>query len=172
MSEELSREELMEKLREYEEELQELRRLKLVEQSVIAGLKEEGFSDKALRYFRYRKNFLLEDDPLKKNADVVGGFTGACGDHVDTYLKIDERGVIEDAKYTTDGCPGAVTSASAIAELAKGKTLEEARKFTARDVIEYLKEGPRGLPRHMYDCCGIAVGSLREAIRRYERKGG
>lgn len=38
--------------------------------------------------------------------------------------------------------------------------------------IEHLKEGPRGLPRHMYDCCGIAVGSLREAIRRYETKGG
>lgn len=158
----------MEKVRKYEEELQELRRLKLVEESVIAGLKEEGFSDKALKYFRYRKNFILEDDPLKENADAKGGFTGSCGDHVDTYLKINGD-IIQDTKYMTDGCPGAVTSASAITELAKGKTLEEAKKFTVRDVIADLKEGARGLPRHMYDCCGITVGSLREAIKQYER---
>lgn len=157
-------------MKECEKELQDFKRLKLVEQSVIAGLKEEGFSDKAVKYFRYRKNFLLDDDPLKENADSVGGFTGTCGDHVDIYLKIDE-GVIQDAKYQTDGCPGAVTSASAVTELAKNKTLGEARRVTVKDVVDHLKEGPKGLPKHMYDCCRIAVGSLREAINQYKRQG-
>ncbi len=55
-----------------EEEYEELKRLKLVEQSTIAGLKEEGFSEKAIEFFRERKNFLLPEDSLKDNADMKG----------------------------------------------------------------------------------------------------
>ena len=168
-SEELSR--LKEKLENCEEKLKDLERLKKVEQSIMVGLKEEGFSDKALDLFRYRKNFLIEGDPLENNADVVAGFTGACGDHVDTYLRINkEKGIIEDAKYKTDGCPGAVTSASAVTELAKAKRLEEALKLNAADVVRYLEDGTGSLPKHMRDCCAIAVGSLREAIRKYKER--
>ena len=168
-SEELSR--LKAKLKNYEEKIRDLERLKKIEQSIMVGLKEEGFSDKALDLFRYRKNFLVEDDPLEKNADVVGGFTGACGDHVDTYLRVSkEKGIIEDAKYRTDGCPGAVTSASAVTELAKAKRLQEALKLNVTDVVRYLEDRTGSLPKHMRDCCTIAVGSLREAIRKYEGK--
>lgn len=166
--EELSKDELIEKLRKYEEELEDLERLKSIEQSTMRGLKEEGFSEKALELFKNKENFLTQD-PSEYKADASGGFTGACGDHVDTYLKIDER-VIQDAKYTTDGCPGAVTSSSAITELAKDKTLKEAKEYTVSDIVEYLKEGDRGLPEHMHDCCGIAVGSLQKAIKQYEEK--
>ena len=166
-SEELHR--LKEKLKHYEEKFKELERLKNVEQSIIVGLKEEGFSDKALNFFRYRKNFLLEGDPLEKNADVIGGFTGKCGDHIDTYLRINkEKGIIEDAKYKTDGCPGAFTSASAVTELAKGKKLEEALKLNVADVLRSLEDGTGGLPKHMWDCCAMAVGSFQEAIKQYK----
>jgi NifU-like protein involved in Fe-S cluster formation len=162
---------LKEKLKRYEEKLKELQRLKNVEQSIIVGLKEEGFSDKALDFFRYRKIFLLEGDPLEKNADAIGHFTGKCGDHIDTYLKIDkEKGIIDDAKYRTDGCPGAVTSASALTELAKGKNVEEASKLNVSDVVRSLEDGTGSLPKHMWDCCAMAVGSLREAVKRYKRK--
>ena len=165
-SEELIR--LKEKLKHYEEKLKELERLKKVEQSLIVGLKEEGFSDKALELFRFRKNFLVEGDTLENDPDAVGGFTGTCGDRVDTYLRIDkEKGIIENAKYRTNGCPGAVTSASALTELAKGKRLEEALKLNVADVIGYLEDGTGSLPKHMWDCCAIAVGSLREAIKQY-----
>lgn len=150
------------------EELEELRRLRLVEQSVIAGLREEGFSDKALEYFRYRKNFLLPNDPLKDNPNIVGSFTGACGDHVDIYLKI-EGDRIKDAKYLTDGCPGAVTSASALTETIKGKRIDQIIRLRVPDIVGFLKEGPRGLPKHMYDCCGIAIGALRDAIAKYKK---
>lgn len=163
-SEELSR--LKEKLKDYEQKLRDLERLKKVEQSIMVGLKEEGFSDKALDLFRYRKNFLIEGDPLEDDADGVGGFTGTCGDHIDTYLRIDkEKGIIEDAKYRTDGCPGAVTSASALTELVKGNRLENALRLHVVDVVRYLEDGTGSLPKHMWDCCAIAVGSLREAIK-------
>lgn len=150
------------------EELEELRRLRLVEQSVIAGLKETGFSNRALEFFRHRKNFLLPDDPLKDSADTVGGFTGACGDHIDIYLRI-EGDIIKDAKFLTDGCPGAVTSAAALTEVAKDRSINRVLKLEISDVIGFLKEGPKGLPRHMHDCCGIAIGALRDAIAQYKK---
>jgi len=150
------------------EELAELKRLKLVEQSVVAGLREEGFSDKALEFFRYRKNFLLEGDALKENADTVGSFTGACGDHIDIYLKI-EKDTIKDAKFLTDGCPGAVTSVAALTEIAKGKSINQALDLKVPDIVQFLTEDTKGLPRHMNACCGIAVGALRDAIARYKK---
>lgn len=154
------------RLRECEKKLEEMKRLKLVEQSVITGLKEEGFSEKALELFQYRKNFLI-GNLAEYRADVIGSFTGSCGDRVDIYLKIEED-VIKDAKYTTDGCPGAVTSASAVTLLLIGKRVDEAKNLNINSIIEYLKEGQKSLPKHMYDCCGISIGSLKDAIGKYE----
>ena len=149
------------------EEFEELKRLREVEESVLVGLREEGFSEKAIELFRCRKNFLTEGDPFQKNADVIGSFAGSCGDQVDTYLKINKN-MIEDAKYTTNGCPGVVTSASALTQFVKGNTLEEAGKLTMLDIVEFLKEGNKSLPKH--DCITIAIRSLKDAIRRYEKK--
>ncbi len=153
-------------LKECEKKLEETNRLRLVEESVMAGLREEGFSEKALEFFRYRKNFLVVS-PEEYNADVVGSFTGSCGDKIDTYLKI-EGGIIKDAKYTTDGCPGAVTSGSAMTSLIVGKNVEDIEDISVTSIAEYLREGHKGLPEHMYGCCGIAVGSCRDAINRYK----
>lgn len=155
-------------LEECKQKLQELRRLKLVEESVIVGLREEGFSKKAIELFRYRKNFITQHDPLKDDADAIGVFTGVCGDQITTYLKISDQRIL-DAKYSTDGCPGAVTSASALTEMVKKQSIDRARSFTVTDVTEFLKEGATGLPQNMWDCCGIAVGSLRQAINNYRR---
>ena len=146
-----------------EKELKELKRLRKVE-------KEEGFSDKALEFFRYRKNFLIEGDELENKADAIGNFTGACGDSVTIYLKISE-GKVEDAKYRTNGCPGAVTGASALTEIAKGKTVEEVNKLKISDIVDFLREEDKSLPKHMYDCCGIAIGSLTKAIKQYKKGG-
>jgi len=150
------------------EEFEELKRLRLVEQSVMIGLKEMGFSDKALEFFGYKKNFLLDGDSLKENANAIGGFTGACGDHVDIYLKIREN-VIENAKFISYGCSGAVISAAALAEMIKNRNIDQAFKLDISDVVEFLKEGSRGLPRSKHDCCDIAVIALRDAIDRYKK---
>ncbi len=150
------------------EELEELKRLKLVERSVVRGLKEGGFSDKALKFFGYKKNFLLDGDPLKKEANAMGGFTGACGDHVDIYLMIEE-GIIKDAKFATYGCSGAVISAATLAEIVNGKDVNQALELNVSDVAEFLKEGAKGLPKHVHDCCGIAIEALKNAIAHYKK---
>ena len=86
-------------------------------------------------------------------------------------MRIDAKtGVINDAKYRTDGCLGALTSASALTELAKGRSIEDTLKFNVTDVVRSLKDETGGLPKHMWDCCAMAVESLREAIERYKRK--
>lgn len=153
-------------LKECEKKLEEMRRLKLVEQSVIAGLREEGFSEKAVKLFRYRENFLIIN-PREYEADAVGSFTGSCGDRVDIYLKIEED-IIIDVKYTTDGCPGAVTSASALTSQLIGKSISEAKKLNTNSIVEYLREDQKSLPKHMYNCCEIAVKSVKNAINNYE----
>lgn len=51
----------------------------------------------------------------------------------------------------------------------KDRSLAQARKLGVQDVTKFLKEGSKGLPRNMWDCCGIAVGSLRQAINNYHR---
>lgn len=154
------------KLRECEKKLGEMKRLKLVEQSVIAGLKEEKFSEKAIKLFRYRKNFLIID-PEEYKADAVGFFVGSCGDRVDIYLKI-KGNIIRNAKYTTDGCPGAVTSGSALTSLLIGKKIDKAQKLNVESVVKYLKEDQKGLPEHMRNCCVIATGALKDAINKYK----
>ncbi len=71
---------------------------------------------------------------------------------------------ITDAKFMTDGCPGAVTSTAALSEILKGKKIREATKLGVSDVVKFLEEGAKGLPKNMQDCCGIAVGALEDAI--------
>jgi NifU-like protein involved in Fe-S cluster formation len=49
-----------------------------------------------------------------------------------------------------------------------GKRVDEAKNLNINSIIEYLKEGQKSLPKHMYDCCGISIGSLKDAIGKYE----
>ena len=145
------------------EELEELKRLQLVEESVIAGLREQDFSEKAIELFRTRRNFILQEDPLRDQADVIGSYTGSCGDHIELYLDVEDDTIVN-ARYFTDGCPGAVTSAAALSVIIDGMAIDEARSLGVPDIVDFLEEGSRGLPKNMHDCAGIAVGSLRDAM--------
>jgi len=106
---------------------------------------------------------------LKDNADAIGGLTGICKDHVDIYLEIEDD-LIKDAKFVTYGCSGAVISAAALCDMIKGESIDRAFELEVRpDVIEFLKEGSKGLPRSKYDCCSIAIGALKDAIVKYKK---
>lgn len=147
-----------------EEDWKEFRRLKAIGKSVLTGLREEGFSGKAFELFKYRKNFLTRD-PDDYSVEVVGSFPGDRGDRVDIFLRI-ENAIIKDARYRTDGCPGAVISASALTDWVIGRDLEKVSSLNVSSILNYLKEGSKGLPEHMHDCCGIAVGSLKDALEK------
>lgn len=63
-----------------------------------------------------------------QNPNVVTTYIGSCGDTIKLYLKIDKTGIVKDGKFYYLVCPGSVASASAMIELVKGKTIDEAKK--------------------------------------------
>jgi nitrogen fixation protein NifU and related proteins len=88
-----------------------------------------------------------------------------CGDMMSIYLKIrDER--IEDIKFQTFGCGSAIAVSSMITEMARGKTLEEAKKITNKDVAYALE----GLPKNKLHCSNLGADALHQAIKNYEDK--
>jgi len=89
----------------------------------------------------------------------------ACGDMMRLYLKI-ENGRIVDARFRTFGCGAAIASSSMLTEMLKGKTIEEARAITNREVSEALG----GLPPVKIHCSVMAEQSVKAAIEDYLKR--
>lgn len=93
----------------------------------------------------------------------------ACGDQVTIYLKVnDATKTIEDIKFQSYGCASNIATASIITDLAKGKTIDEAKEITWKEAAAALD----GLPPVKMHCSVLAVDTLREAIKDYELKKG
>lgn len=106
---------------------------------------------------------------VMEDADGVGELGNPlCGDMMTIYLKIeDER--IKDIKFQTFGCGAAISVSSMLTEMAKGKTLDEAKKISNKDVAEALE----GLPKNKLHCSNLGADALHMAIKDYEdRKSG
>ncbi len=89
----------------------------------------------------------------------------ACGDQVTVYLKVDDAShTIEDISFLSYGCASNIATASIITEMAKGKTLDEAKQITWRDAMEALD----GLPPVKAHCSVLAADTLQTAISNYE----
>ena len=116
------------------------------------------YNDKVIDHFTNPRNVGEMPD-----ADVVGeSGSFKCGDTMKIYLKI-EGDRIADIKFQTFGCGAAIASSSMLTEMVKGKTLEEARRVTNKDVAGELG----GLPPLKMHCSNLAADALQDAIDRY-----
>ena len=123
------------------------------------------YSETVMEHFRHPHNVGRIENPDAKSIEG----SPACGDMVAVYLKVDaEKLRITDIKFESYGCASNIATGSIITELAKGKTLEEAKEVTWKQASDALG----GLPPIKTHCSVLAVDGLRAAIQNYEERHG
>jgi nitrogen fixation NifU-like protein len=119
------------------------------------------YSEKVMEHFSNPRNI-----GEIKNADGIGEVGNpVCGDMMSFYINVKDN-KITDIKFKTFGCVAAIAVSSMVTEMAKGKTLEEAKKITKQSVAESLD----GLPKEKMHCSNLGTDALAKAIKDYESK--
>ena len=125
-----------------------------------------AYSDKVLDHYENPRNVGSLD---KSDPRVGTGMVGApaCGDVMKLQIKVNDQGVIEDAKFKTYGCGSAIASSSLVTEWVKGKTLEEAAAIRNTQIAEEL-----ALPPVKIHCSVLAEDAIKAAIEDLKAKQG
>ncbi len=123
-----------------------------------------SYSKKLVDHFENPRNV----GTLDKDDDSVGtGLVGApaCGDVMKLQIRVDDNGLIEDAKFKTFGCGSAIASSSLVTEWVKGKSLDEAASIKNTEIAEHL-----ALPPVKIHCSVLAEDAIKSAIEDYRAK--
>ena len=123
-----------------------------------------AYSDKVIDHYENPRNVGTFD----KDDDSVGtGMVGApaCGDVMRLQIKVNDQGIIEDAKFKTYGCGSAIASSSLVTELLKGKSLDEAMAIKNSEIAEELE-----LPPVKIHCSILAEDAVKAAVSDYRKK--
>jgi nitrogen fixation protein NifU and related proteins len=123
-----------------------------------------AYSNKVIDHYENPRNVGSFD----KNDENVGtGMVGApaCGDVMKLQIKVDENGIISDARFKTYGCGSAIASSSLVTEWVKGKSLEEASTIRNTEIATEL-----ALPPVKIHCSILAEDAIKAAIEDYKKK--
>ena len=125
-----------------------------------------AYSDKVLDHYENPRNVGAFD---KSDPHVGTGMVGApaCGDVMRLQIKVNDQGVLEDARFKPYGCGSAIASSSLLTEWVKGKTLDEAGRIKNTQIAEEL-----ALPPVKIHCSVLAEDAIKSAIADYQAKAG
>jgi nitrogen fixation NifU-like protein len=123
-----------------------------------------AYSDQVLDHYENPRNVGAFD---KEDGSVGTGMVGApaCGDVMKLQIKVNEQGIIEDAKFKTYGCGSAIASSSLVTEWVRGKTLDQALAIKNTDIAEEL-----ALPPVKIHCSILAEDAIKAAVADYRTK--
>ncbi|MCC6467883.1 MAG: Fe-S cluster assembly scaffold IscU [Alphaproteobacteria bacterium] len=123
-----------------------------------------SYSEKLIDHYENPRNVGSLD---KNAADVGTGLVGApaCGDVMKLQIRVNEQGIIEDAKFKTFGCGSAIASSSLATEWIKGKTLDEAETIKNNQIAQHL-----ALPPVKIHCSVLAEDAIKAAVADYRAK--
>ena len=123
-----------------------------------------AYSDKVMDHYENPRNVgSFENDDTEVGTGMVGA--PACGDVMKLQIKVNDNGVIEDARFKTYGCGSAIASSSLLTEWVKGKTLEQASEIKNSQIAEEL-----ALPPVKIHCSVLAEDAIKAAISDYKTK--
>ena len=125
-----------------------------------------AYSDKVIDHYENPRNVGTFD---KDDSDVGTGMVGApaCGDVMRLQIKVNDQGIIEDAKFKTYGCGSAIASSSLITEWVKGKSLDDALAIKNSEIAHELE-----LPPVKIHCSILAEDAVKAAVADYKKKKG
>ena len=117
-----------------------------------------AYSDKVLDHYENPRNVgKLDDDDANVGTGMVGA--PACGDVMRLQIKVEDEGVIEDAKFKTYGCGSAIASSSLLTEWVKGRSLDQAKEIKNKDIADEL-----GLPPVKIHCSVLAEDAIQACL--------
>lgn len=123
-----------------------------------------AYSEKVLDHYENPRNVgKLDDNDENVGTGMVGA--PACGDVMRLQIKVDENGIIEEAKFKTYGCGSAIASSSLLTEWVKGRTIDDAAQIRNTDIAQEL-----GLPPVKIHCSVLAEDAIKAAVADIKEK--